>query len=912
MAKKDWKEVLDVAKKVVLDKRFQIGLTIVLFLVILISSTSIRLSNLPILKDTTTGLYTSNDLDSLYFYREAETLMNNGGSLPTTDILRAPAQGHGWIKEILPNVLVGLFKIEKLFSPSITFDYSATISAPIIFAGLLILFFLLCWALTRSKLASLIGSAFLAFSPAFLFRSVAGFYDHDHLGVLAIILSLLVLFYGLKNIDGKLRDTMISSVLFGLSACLILFSWGGGITFIFVAAPLASLLFYLFGTDKKERFMLFYLIWIITFVFSALIFGHGSLHSIIGMLVGSTGFAVSFVLLFFICDWLITKYKDNMKFIKEKYLRVYSLVAPVVIGLIGLAVIGKNPLDLIRSVWGTLIYPFFGNFVGRLGTTVAENAQPYLTDLTAQITKPVFYLFVFGLFFMGLHLIREIKQIKYKVIGILTWTALCFGILFSRTSSSIYLLNGESLVSQVIYLLGVISFFVFLFFIENKEKPKFDVRIILLIAISIAVMINARAAVRSFFLITPFICLLAGYSVYEVIIYLTRAKDETLKYALWAGVIIACLVTLYALFGTFSTTHPGTYQISAEQAKYIGPSTNDEWQNAMAWIRNNTDTGDIFVHWWDYGYFIQTLAGRPTVTDGGHAAGDNADHNIGRYILTTPNPATAYSYMKTWNVSYLLIDPTDMSKYGAFSKIGSNDSWDRISTGVASGASDDKNVQETANGVTRIYNVQTCVDSDIDYRENGSKIFLPGISVGKTQSLSCNSYLGGIILEMSGEGNSLQVGQPIGVYVYQNKQYRVPIKNLYFNGKMSSFPSGLDAVAYIIPKVSSTTDGKISLDPIGAMIYLSPRVFDSLLGKVYVLNDYAKEYTGLRLSDSEDGQAVKYFKQTWGITNDFVYFNGLQAPLKIWKVDYPLGTPVHNEFLANGITEGYGGMDKYF
>ena len=125
----------------------------------------------------------------------------------------------------------------------------------------------------------------------------------------------------------------------------------------------------------------------------------------------------------------------------------------------------------------------------------------------------------------------------------------------------------------------------------------------------------------------------------------------------------------------------------------------------MGWIRNNTTPNALFVHWWDYGYFIQTLGERPTVTDGGHAGGGTSgDHYIGRYILTTTNPKTAYSFMKTLNVSYLLIDPTDMSKYSAFSEIGSNDSWDRVSQGIVSGTVATQYDLESSDGIDRTYN----------------------------------------------------------------------------------------------------------------------------------------------------------------------------------------------------------------
>jgi hypothetical protein len=104
-----WKEA-----KLFSNKKFQIGLTIVLFLVILISSTSIRLSNLPALVDQTTGLYTSNDLDSLYFYRMAETQLELG-YLPEVDAMRAPGYNSSWVPEIIDNVLIWNYKILNFF-----------------------------------------------------------------------------------------------------------------------------------------------------------------------------------------------------------------------------------------------------------------------------------------------------------------------------------------------------------------------------------------------------------------------------------------------------------------------------------------------------------------------------------------------------------------------------------------------------------------------------------------------------------------------------------------------------------------------------------------------------------------------------------------------------------------------------
>jgi len=385
-------------------------------------------------------------------------------------------------------------------------------------------------------------------------------------------------------------------------------------------------------------------------------------------------------------------------------------------------------------------------------------------------------------------------------------------------------------------------------------------------------------------------------------------SNET-KIYYWTALIIVLGMIFFALFGNpFSSQDAGMYQITSTQAQHIGASANMQWQNAMAWARENTSKDAIFVHWWDYGYFVQTLGERAAVTDGGHSGGGQADHYIGRYVLTTPNPKTALSFMKTWNVTHLLIDPTEMGKYGAFSKIGSNDSWDRFSAGIFGGASDEKQTQETANGIAKVYQLGGCVDGDISYTDNNSKIFLPGISISKTQQMQCNSYIIGVIINFRTTNGQTSIEQPTGVYVYNNKQYRIPLKNVYINGQMVSFEKGIDSVVYLIPRVDET-NGKI--DETGAMIYLSPRTLNSLMGRLYILDDYYNEYPTLKGARFEDDPAVAYFKQfTGGMMNEFIWYQGIRAPLKIWEVGYPEGTPVYEEFRDPNFT--FGGMDKLF
>jgi len=914
MAKKGKNEIFNIAKEVVMNKKVQIAFTIILFLAILFTSTSLRLSNLPVLMDKTTGNYTSNDLDSLYFYRIADTKIANNGVLPQFDVLRAPARNFTWMAEILPDVLIKLYQVEKLFSPSITFNYSATISGAVIFAMILIAFFFLCLILTKSKAASIMSSALLAYSPAFLFRSMAGFYDHDHIGVLAIILSLIVFTFSLKRFEKSWKETIIWGLALGLFSAIVLVSWGGAMTFILVCFPVALLVYYLLDNKNKENFLLFYLLWMLSSVIFTSLLGSGA-EAMYSRFLDSQGLAVLFVFGFALVDYLLGNISKKLKFIKENTEKAYSFGITIILGILGLLLIGKNPIKLLSKAWATLIFPFFGEFGSRLETTVAENAQPYLLDFMSQIGNILFWLFLLGLIMLGINVTRNAKQLKSKLYFSGSIAVLFIAILCSRISSA-SLLNGENLISQAVYLLGALVFLVGFIYTYTKERFEIGAETLLLFALALTVVMNARSATRSFFLITPFVCLIAGYFIVELFNKSRKIKEETAKYILTIVSLISLLLVIVALFGNPFTSDKGLYQITTNQALYVGASANAQWQNSMSWVRNNTNSNDIFVHWWDYGYFIQTLAGRPTVTDGGHAGGGvSTDHFIGRYILTTSNPLTAYSFMKTWNVSYLLIDPTEMGKYGAFSKIGSNDSWDRLSTGIISGEANSQNDKETATGITRLYQLGSCVDQDINY--NGT--FLPGLAVSKTQSLSCKSAVGGILLEQKNNNDSVTFKQPIGAFIYNNRQINLPIKNLYFNGKMITYEEGIDAVAYVIPKLVQTNDGKVSVDPTGAVIYLSPLVKNSLMGKLYILNDYYGEYTDLNKAYFADDDVVSYLKQMMGDSlGDFVYFQGLRAPLKIWKVSYPLGTPVHREFLNlqedidSGTYYMSGEMDKYF
>ncbi|MCK5149968.1 hypothetical protein KAJ87_03525 [Candidatus Pacearchaeota archaeon] len=192
---------LEIAK----TKKFQIIVVAVLLLAIIILSSSIRLSNLPLLKDSTTGEYLPLALDPFYFLRIAELQLE--GPLPIADVMRYPSLQVEFTKEISSSAILLLYKIGKIFDKDITLRFMDVISPVIFFILGLVSFFFLILLLTASKATALISSFFLAIVAPYLYRTMAGFSDHESIGMFAFFLSMLIYVLAIKSLGGKNEKT---------------------------------------------------------------------------------------------------------------------------------------------------------------------------------------------------------------------------------------------------------------------------------------------------------------------------------------------------------------------------------------------------------------------------------------------------------------------------------------------------------------------------------------------------------------------------------------------------------------------------------------------------------------------------------------------------------------------------------
>src|SRR3989339_19848 len=806
--------------------KLQIILTALIFLTILISSSSMRLSHLDNLIDQTTGEYSAADPDALYFLRLSHIVLETG-SLNGIDEMRSPGSNITYLQEITPYTIVWMYKLAKIFYPEIDFNLVAIVSPVIFFILGLIVFFFLCLLLAKSKSVALIASAFLAYSPAYLFRTMTGVLDHDALGILGMFTCLLIFTIGIKKYHESLAKTFLWGILLGLSTAFALGAWAGGITFLFMIIPAVILIHYLFNLEElkenKDKLILFYFLWIVFYMLFATLIGF-TISDTAHRLLNSSSLLVIIVSGFMIVDILVEKNIKRLKFIKEEKRVAYSLILALILGILFLIIVGQNIFTMILDIYSRLLSPF--GFGGRLGSTVSENAQPYLTTWIGNTGNYLFWLFFAGMVLMGINFSKNIHQKRYKAYFILSWLVLISSILFSRISAS-HLFNGTNFISQLFYIAGFLIFAGYFGYLYFFKRFKIDLELIIIFSWMLFMLILGRAAARTIFVATPFVCFSASYFLFEAGKYIKTTKD------------------------------------------------------------------DIFVHWWDYGYLIQTMGNRKTVTDGGHSGGDQADHYIGRYVLTTPNPDSALSYMKTWNVSYLLIDPTDLGKYPAYSSIGGgqddpNDRYSAIPVMVA----DSKQTRETANSTFIVYQGGMYLFEDIIYEKDGKQIFLPS---GKAAVI-------GILLELDGIN---RIKQPEAVYVYNNVQTKIPIRYVYYEGQLIDFKEGLDAVIDIVPSFEGQ-----GINPLGAVIYLSPKVSKGLFAQLYLLDDAFNNYPTLKIAHVESDMVINSLRSMGYQGGEFIFYQGLRGPVKIWEVNYPEDTKVIPEFKE--VLNGYARFDEVF
>jgi asparagine N-glycosylation enzyme membrane subunit Stt3 len=833
----------------------------------------------PGLWDITTNDYTLGpDLDPFLFLRYAKMIESNG-SIDALDTMRYVPTGYDTTTELtlVPWMIYLTHKtINTITSIDYNIEYAADLLPVIMFAFTILFFFLFVKEVFFRKneqnhlyagAIAIIATIFLIIAPSFLGRTIAGIPEKESVGFCLMFLSLWLFLKSWKEDDHFIKS-LIYSILAGIATGLMGLAWGG-LIFLTVSIPFAIGFAFILNKLKRVNYIGFTL-WLLSMMSILIFFSN---RYTIKQFILSIPLSLGLLLIAIMCiHIMLQKFRIYSK-LKEKYStlklwnipeNIISIVLALILILIGVTII-LGPSFLINTfnaISQSLFNPSAG---GRWFTTVAENQQPYFTQWSGTLGTAIFYMFVIGSVFFIRKMFNVLSS-KDNTILTSSYLFLLIGIIYSRYAPHPSLFDGENLISKALYIISIVVFIgvlIYYYIKYNKEKinifKDIDFGEILLLIFFLFTLLAARSGVR----LIMVLAIVAPIFIAFIIIDLTRSfkdsTDTTKKMFIGISILSLLLLSVMSGYSYYNVTKNQAYSYTPYYYTY-------QWQQAMDWVRDNTPTNAVFEHWWDYGYWVQSMGERATVTDGGNS---NVWWNYltGRFILTGNNQQDALDFSYAHNVSYLLIDSSDIGKYGAFSQIGSDENLDRFSAGPALMNSDPKTLLETRNGTITVYQGASYLDEDIFY--NGTVIFKEnGAVLGTRLEMSNGKYL-----------------QPEGIFYNSGMQVSIPLRYVYYNKTLTDFGSGINATIYVIQSITQVGQG-LSVDQTGSAIYLSPRVMRGFLGQVYLLNDPFNNFPAFKVAHSQPDFILQQVAAQGLVLDEFVQYNGIRGPIKIWEITY--------------------------
>lgn len=840
----------------------------------------------PKLWDITTDSWTLGpDLDPFLFLRWSEYIVEHG-QLFANDVMRYVPLGFDTRGELLlhPYMMAWFHHIASFFgSESVT--YSAIVYPVVMFALTIVAFFFLAREIFLEKLGrarataiALIASFFLTVIPVFLPRTIAGIPEKESVAFLFMFLAFYFFLVGWKS--KKISWQIIGGALAGVSTGAMALIWGG-YNYLFITLSAVTFTSFMVGNLDKKKFAL-----LLSFIAASILvmWPFSTRYPLVALLtrnivVIATIIAVHFV----IFETKLKTYVEKSKLSKLPAPFVSLIISGVIMSIFASLIFGWK---YIPGRFWAAIQNLISPVGSRLIFTVAENRQPFFVEWVGSFgpflnnSIPIFFwLFFLGSSYLFYKTVAPLHK-KDRIYLTLSYIFLIFAICFSRYTGKGQF-NGTSNLSLAFYGAGFVIFILvagmcYYKYSKRGELEKFkelDFGYLILLTFFLLSLVSARGLIRLVMVLAPPSVIMVSYFLVSLLSGGFKSKEETIKITMLGAGVIILIATIFAGWNF--------YQQSSNEASVYAPSIyTNQWQQAMAWVRDNTPQDAVFGHWWDYGYWLQSIGKRATVLDGGNAV-SYWNHLMGRHALTSPNERDALEFLYAHKTTHFLIDSTDIGKYTAFSSIGSDVNYDRRSW-MSAFVRDQNQVQETKNATLYVYGGGTSLDEDIIYNENGTRIFLPAGKAG----------VGAILAELDATGNI--VSAPTGVFVSQNQQWRIPLRYAYANGEFKDFGTGIEAGIFLMDKVDQTGGG-LNIDKNGALLYLSNRTVKSQLARIYLYKD---KNSAFKLVHTEDDLLVAQLKSQNAEIGDIVFFNGVRGPIRIWEINYPQDIALKEEHLS--------------
>ena len=130
-----------------------------------------------------------------------------------------------------------------------------------------------------------------------------------------------------------------------------------------------------------------------------------------------------------------------------------------------------------------------------------------------------------------------------------------------------------------------------------------------------------------------------------------KSHSKFMQLPYFAGIIILLIIPMIYPVGSEVSRLTDIPPTILNGGSSYQVATND-WLDTLDWIKNNTPKDVVIASWWDYGYWISTMAERASLADNSTIS-TNIITNIARMLLSSPD--TAWNSLNEMQADYVLI-----------------------------------------------------------------------------------------------------------------------------------------------------------------------------------------------------------------------------------------------------------------
>jgi dolichyl-diphosphooligosaccharide--protein glycosyltransferase len=465
---------------------------------------------------------------------------------------------------------------------------------PVIMATLTVLVIYFLGRDIGGKEVGLFSAFFLALSSSYISRTSLGFFDDETVGILGI---LLFIFFFLRSIDPErsLRNSVAYAVAGGLSLGYLFASWGAaryplGITLIFV------LVLILLRRYSSRLFLSYGTTFGVALLIAANVPKLG-----FTFLREPTVLAVAgmFLLLG------IIEVSRRIKTTRSKILFVVGFLALIVVLFFAL-----DRLGLVGSLGDKFISVIFPS--ERLGEGTVQQLVQSVQEHRPATWGSFYYDLGVGVLFVpvGLYFAVTNPTNRNIFLAIFGLTAIYFAgsmvrltLLLAPAFSLLWALALAQLVKPFVTIL--------------RESPRIPRR-------KMRFRSRVGKEFSAAFIILMFILLMVTFVLPSAGSRFPRVVDRAYS--------------------------PTTIAAASLPLKPTEPVR--DWLDALNWMRVNLEQTDVVCSWWDYGYWITSIANKTTLADNG-TINSTQISKIGQMFMS--NETEAIKFLKEYDVTYVVI-----------------------------------------------------------------------------------------------------------------------------------------------------------------------------------------------------------------------------------------------------------------